>query len=295
MKIAVCLKEVVDSNLNLVFDPKTRELFREGLALRLNPDDATALAQALSLKKEGEPPVEIVLISIGPERVEYYLKDGLARGADSAVRIWGEDLAELSAYQKARVLSRAISLCSADLILTGARSLDTATGQVGPLIAAWLDLPCVAETVSFQIDREQKSLTAVKNMGKGTRESVQCTLPAVITVKGEGGSLPYASLDSLLKSLNTPITRLSPADLGISPAELKDDPTRVTGLAFPRPRPRKAPMPESTLPTYERILMLLQGGLTRRQGKMLRGSSEELVNQLYQIMVAEGLIKTVSE
>ena len=90
MKIVVCLKEVVDSNLSLVFDAATGELFRKGLAFRLNPDDATALAQALSLKKQGAAPVEIALISIGPERVEHYLRDGLACGADSAVRIWGE-------------------------------------------------------------------------------------------------------------------------------------------------------------------------------------------------------------
>ena len=52
MKIVVCLKEVVDSNLNLVFDPGTGELSRKGLPFRLNPDDATALAQALNLKKQ---------------------------------------------------------------------------------------------------------------------------------------------------------------------------------------------------------------------------------------------------
>ena len=170
-----------------------------------------------------------------------------------------------------------------------------ATGQVGPLVAAWLDLPCVAEVFSFQPDREQKSFTAIRDIGQGARESVQCSLPAVISVKGEGTGLPYASLDRFLESRHMPVTRLSPADLGITPAELKDDPTRVTGLSFPRPRPRKVPTPESTLPAFDRILKLLQGGLTRRQGKMLQGSSEELVSQLYQLMVAEGVIKPASE
>ena len=294
MKIVVCLKEVVDSNLNLVFDPGTGELLQKGLAFRLNPDDVTTLAQALSLKKE-DASVEIVLVSIGPERVEYYLRDGLARGADSAIRIWGEDIGELSSYQKARVLSRAISRLGTDLVLTGARSLDKATGQVGPLIAAWLDLPCVTEVVSFQTDQEQKSLTTVKNIGKGARERLQCSLPAVITVTGEGSQLPYASLDGILESRTAPITLTSPADLGLSPAEVKDDPTRVTGLSYPRPRPRKVPTPESTLPAFDRILALLQGGLTRRQGKMLKGSSEELVNQLYDLLVAEGIVKPASQ
>jgi electron transfer flavoprotein beta subunit len=286
---------VVDSKLNLVFDPRTGELFRKGLAFRLNPSDATALAQALSLKNQNDAPVDIVLISIGPERVEYHLRDGLARGADSAVRIWGEDLEELSSHQKARVLSRAVSQFGADLVLTGARSLDKATGQVGPLTAAWLDLPCVTDAVSFQPDQEKKSLTVVKNIGKGARESIQCSLPAVITITGEGSGLPYASLNMILESRLIQITRLSPADLGISPTELKEDPTRVTRLACPRPRPKKVSTPESTLPAFDRILMLLRGGLTRRQGKVFQGSGEELVDQLYELLVAEGVIKPASE
>jgi electron transfer flavoprotein beta subunit len=291
MKIVVCLKEVIDSGLNLVFDPGTGELFRKGLAYRLNPDDVTALAQALGLKDQPGAPVEIVLISIGPESVEQYLRDGLSGGADSAVRIWGEDLEDLSSYQKARILSGAVSLLDADLILTGARSLDMATCQVGPLLAAWLDFSCVTEAVSFRLDREQDSLTAVRNIGRGARESVQCSLPAVLTITGEGRELPYAPLDIFLESRRTPITRLSPADLGLTPAEWQDDPSRVTGLSFPRPRPRKVPAPESTLPAFDRILRLLQGGLTRRRGQILRGSDEELVNQLYDLLVADGVVK----
>jgi electron transfer flavoprotein beta subunit len=291
MKIVVCLKEVVDSNLSLVFNPGTGELFQKGLAFRLNPYDITALAQALNLTNQTDTPIEITLISVGRESVEYYLRDGLSRGADSAVRIWGEDLKDLSSYQKAMIMSRAISQFDVDLVLTGAKSLDTATCQLGSLIAAWLDLPCIAEVISFQLDREQNSLTAIRNIGKGAREKVQCSLPAVITITGEGTELPYASLDRFLESRHTPITMLSPVDLGISPAELPDDPIRVMGLSYPRPRPKKAPMPESNLPAFDRVRMLLQGGLTRRQGKILKGSGEELVNQLYDLLVAEGVVK----
>jgi len=296
MKIVVCMKEVVDSDLNLVFDPINKELFQKGLAFRLNPNDVSALAQALDLKKQDNgAQIEIVLISIGPERVEHYLKDGLALGADSAVRIWGEDLKELSSYQKAKVLSKAISLFDADLILTGAKSMDTATGQVGPSIATWLDFPCVCDVVGFQLDCEQVSVTVIKNIGKGIRESIQCSLPAVITVEGEEGELPYASLDKILESKNTPVTLHSLSDLGISSIELKYEPTKVIGLSSPKPRPKKVPAPESALPAFDRILMLLQGGITKRQGKVLKGSSDELVDQLFELLVDEGIIKPTAE
>lgn len=295
MKIIVCLKEVVDAKLSLGFGLSHEVLFQKGRPLRLNPNDAETLAKALSLQKPDKgTPVEITLISIGPERVERYLRDGLALGADRAVRLWGEGLAELSPFQKARVLSKAVSLFGADLVLTGARSLDTGNGQVGPLIAAWLDLPCVGEVVEVKLAEEQKSITLTRDIGRGARERIQCSLPAVITVKGEG-KLPYASLDKLLESQYSEVRRLSLADLNISPVELGNDPTKVTGLVFPRPRPKKVPTPESSLPAFDRILKLLEGGISKRRGKMLEGSSQEMADQLFELLMAEGVIQPATE
>ena len=235
MKIIVCIKEVVDTTLSLDFGLSNRVVFREGLPLRFNPNDTEALSMAFDLKSADKDfPAEITLISIGPERVESYLRDGLAMGADRAVRIWGEDFVALSAYQKARLLPRAVSLFGADLVLTGTRSLDTANGQAGALMAAWLDMPCVSEVVSLEMVGESDSINLIKDIGRGKRETIRCSLPAVITVKGEGKKLPYASLDNLLESKSREIILLSIADLGISDAELKNDPTRVTGLVYPR-------------------------------------------------------------
>jgi electron transfer flavoprotein beta subunit len=294
MKIIVCLKEVVDSNLNLGFGLANEGLWQKGLAFRLNPNDAEALAEALLLKNK-DSKIEITLISIGPARVECYLRDGLALGADRAVRLWGEDLKELSPYQKAKVLAKAASLFDADLILTGAKSLDNATGQVGPLIAAWLGLPCLGEVVGFQLGDNGKSITVSRNLGRGIRESVSSTLPAVLTVTGQGGKLPYASMDKLLESQYAQVTLLSLSDLGLSSVELESDPTRVIGLSFPRPRPKKVPTPDSSLPAFNRILKLLEGGISKRRGKMLEGSSDELANQLFEMLVEEGAIEPAKE
>jgi electron transfer flavoprotein beta subunit len=296
MKIIVCIKEVVDTGLSLGFGLSNKVVFREGLPLRLNPNDAEALSMALDLKSaEKASPVEITLISIGPERVESYLRDGLAMGADKAIRIWGEGFGELSAWQKARLLSRAVALSGADLVLAGARSLDTGNGQAGPLMAVWLDMPCVGEVVGLELTREADNIKLTKDIGRGKRETVRCSLPAVITVKGEGGKLPYASLDKLLESKSSEVTRLSLADLGISVDELKNDPTRVTGLVYPRPRPKKVPTPESSLPAFDRIMKLLEGGISRRQGRMLEGSSEELADQLFELLINEGVIHPATD
>ncbi len=291
MKIIVCLKEVVDPALSLDFGLSNRVVFREGLPLRLNPNDAAALAMALGLRSpDEETQVEITLISIGPERVESYLKNGLALGADRAVRIWGEDFATLSSHQKARLLTGAVSLYGADLVFTGARSLDTGNGQVGPLIAAWLGLPCTGDVVGLELDEEQNSINLTRDVGRGERENVQCPLPTVITVKGEG-KLPYATLDRLIESKSSEVTLLSPADLGISNEELHNDPTRVTDLVYPRPRPRNVPPLDSSLLAFYRILQLLEGGISKRKGLMLKGSSEELAERLFELLKEEGVIR----
>lgn len=291
MKVIVCLKEVVDPALSLDVGMTNRVVFREGLPLRLNPNDASALAMALGLRSPDDGmKVEITVVSIGQENVAGYLKNSIAIGADKAVRIWDEDFTNLSSRQKAGLLTRAVSQLGADLVLTGAVSLDTANGQVGSLVATRLSLPFVSDVVDLEPDKEQESITLTRDIGRGERERLQCPLPAVVAVKGEE-RLPYASLDRLIESRSAGVTLLTPADLGISDAELKNDPTRITDLAYPRPRPRKVPPLDSSLPAFYRILQLLEGGISKRKGTMLEGSTEELAEQLFQVLKEEGVIK----
>jgi len=289
MKIIVCLKEVVDTKLDLGLGQISESLIQKGMAHRLNPDDAGALAEALSVGDDSGG-VDVTAISIGPERIEKYLREALALGATKAVRIWDESFIGLSTYQKAKVLAGAISVLEADLVLTGAKSLDTASGQVGPYLAAWLNLPCICEAVKFQLEAAKRCITVTRNISRGMREKVFSSLPAVITIAGQSRPLPYASLDKLFESNETQINLLALDDLGITPLELNNDPTRVTRLSAPRPRPRKVPY-DSSLPAFYRILALLQGGITKRRGEILQGSKEELVNQLFELLVKEGLIK----
>jgi electron transfer flavoprotein beta subunit len=292
MKIIVCLKEIINPALSLDFGLRNSVVFKEGLPLKLNPNDAAALAMALGIKAaEADGNIEITVMSIGTERVESYLRNGLALGANKAIRIRENDFSELSPYQKARLLSRAISLSGADLVFTGVKSVDTGSGQVGSLIAGWLGLPCVCDVVGIELEAEQKSVVIVKDIGRGEREKIRCPLPVVIAVKGEG-KLPYATLDRLIDSKYGEVTLFSPADLGITQVELKKDPARITALTQPRPKPVKAPPLDSSLPAFYRILQLLEGGISKRKGRMLEGSSEAIAEQLFNLFLEEGVIKS---
>jgi electron transfer flavoprotein beta subunit len=290
MKITVCMKEVADPALSLDTGLDNRVVFREGLPLRLNPGDAAALSLALKLKSANND-VEITLVSIGEAWVESYLRNGLALGADKAIRIWDKDNPESSPRQKALLLAGAASLNNADLVLTGARSLDTGSGIVGQMTAARLGFPCVCDAIDIGLDAGQETITIVKDIGKGEREKIQCPMPAVITVKGEG-KLPYAPLDRLIDSKYVEIALMSPADLGISALELKNEPCRVDGLVRPRPDPVKVPPLDSSLPAFYRILQLLQGGIAKRKGRMLSGNADEVAEELFRLFLEEDVLRT---
>ncbi len=289
MKILVCLKEIIDPALNIDFGLSSHVIFKEGQPRRLNPPDMAALAVASGLRKPG---TELTAVSIGDERVESYLRNALAVGVDKAVRIWGEDFSEMSPYQKAILLSGLAAASGPGLILTGSRSLDTGNGRVGPLLAAILGWPCVTDVVNIEsFDRD--SLTVIKDIGRGEREKVECSIPAIITVKGDG-KLPYASLDNLIESKSKEIALLTPEDLGITPEVLKSAACPVR-LTFPRPALAKAPPLNSSLPAFYRILQLLQGGISRRKGRILEGNPAEIAGQLYQLFLDEGVLKKAKD
>ena len=288
------MKEVVDTNLSLDTGLTNRLVFQEGLPLRLNPPDIQALAMALDIKSTtATADVTITVLSIGPERVERYLRQALSLGLERAARIWQAGLVGLSPYQKAKMLHAYASLNRPDLILTGAGSLDTANAQVGQFLAARLGWPCVTGVVG--LENESGSLKITRDIGRGKREILESSLPAVLTVKEQNDVLPQASLDSLIEGMQADVEVMSLADLNMTMAGLKEEPARITGLSAPRPRPRKVPTPSSSLPAFDRILKLLEGGISRRQGKMLEGDTEQLAQQLYEILITEGVIKPAAE
>jgi electron transfer flavoprotein beta subunit len=291
MKILVCLKEAIDPALALDAGLENPVLFGRGLPRRLDAASAAALAHALEMKA-ADSAVEIIAVSIGHRDVEKYLRDALAFGAAKAERICDEG-PNSTPFRKALLLAGAASLEGADMIFTGARSLDTASGQVAGLVAARLGWPCVLDAVNLEMEGDKKVIL-VRDVGRGEREKVRCPLPAIVGFKGEG-KLPYASLEKLIESRQSPLARVNPADLGIAAPELNNDPTRSTGPVFPRPRPRKAPPLDSSLPAFERILQLLQGGISRRRGLVLTGDAEAMAGRLFELLKEAGVLKPAAK
>src|SRR5436190_21012034 len=92
MKIVVAIKQVParDSQFRLSSDGKWID--ESSLDFEINEPDAYALEEALQLKETLGG--EVVALCAGPDRASSTIREALAKGADRAIHIAVEDLAQ---------------------------------------------------------------------------------------------------------------------------------------------------------------------------------------------------------
>jgi len=139
MHLIVPIKQVPETD-QVRMDPETGTVIRKGLSAIINPLDLYALETALQIKESHGG--KITALSMGPKLAEKALREALALGCDQAVLLTDRKFAGSDTWATAYTLSRAIrKLSPIDLIICGERATDGDTGQVGPGIASFLDLP----------------------------------------------------------------------------------------------------------------------------------------------------------
>jgi electron transfer flavoprotein beta subunit len=214
MKIAVCVKQVPDSETRINLAAPAAELDESGFTRVLNPYDAYAVEEAVKIKEAGGE-VEITAITIGPAAVmETIKKDCLAVGCDKAVIITDPALDGADEAALASVLTAALGRDSFDLILFGIKAIDDDSGQVGIMVAEKMGLPHVATITHLELG--DGSLTAHREI-EGGKEVVTASLPAVLTCQKGLNEPRLPSLPNIMKAGTKPSETLTCADLGIEP------------------------------------------------------------------------------
>ena len=222
MNIIVCIKQVPDSLEVRLKDDYTLE--RDFVAQVMNPADESALEWALRVRDRTGGAV--TALSMGPARAEGMLREALAHGADQAVLLTDPRFAGADTLVTARCLASAIrALGGADLIACGRRAADGETGQVGPMTASMLDIPCVTNAMRAEA---AERLTAEQLTEDGVTVWT-CGYPALVTFCEWSYRLRLPTLAGLKKARQAEVRRLMPEDIGLSAAEcgLKASPTRV--------------------------------------------------------------------
>ena len=219
MDIIVCLKMVPDtSETEVRVDSTEKDILKVRLINTTNEADNYALETALLLKEKFGGTV--TLISVGPQKVDEILRMGLAKGADRAIRLTDELFEKGDAWTTAQVLYQAISKNKFDLILTGCIATDDGNSQIGPTLAALLNIPSAAYVNKIEMIDSTKSRVD-RELEGGILERKEITLPAVLTIQTGISTPRYASIIGIKRAGSKPLEVFDATKLGIDPKMLE--------------------------------------------------------------------------
>jgi electron transfer flavoprotein beta subunit len=222
---------------------------------------------------------EVTLLTLGPIIAESELRRCLGMGADRLVQI--ETDQGLDPWRKSFFLARAIKEIGASLILCGKESLDRQSGQVGAYVAHRLGLPFVSAVVSATINPGTGTVEAERRAGRGVRELIGCSLPAVLSVD-MGLEVRLPKFEDKQRGLSAPVEKR------VYPEEGDPARTLVRAIFPPRPRPKNVFTPDSRLDAFERIQQLLMGSRVEKKGNMFTGSVDSQVDGIVSFLKEHG-------
>jgi electron transfer flavoprotein beta subunit len=222
MKIAVCVKQVVTREWQLRLNDTKNWIRDQDASFELNEPDAYALEEALRLKeKQGG---EVVVCSAGPARVGQALREALARGADRAIHVEDDALAQADAFVIADALAAAIRDERFDLVLTGLQSDDQGFAQVGVVLAERLGYS--HGTIIMEVQVQDGSLRVKRELEGGWFQWVAMPTPALLTIQSGINQLRYATLKGIMAAKKKEIRKVA-VPAGLTPRQ------QIVNLYFP--------------------------------------------------------------
>lgn len=233
MKIVACIKQVPEIS-EVMIDPKTHTLKREGVPSILNPFDENAVEEGLRIKEAYSG--ELIVITMGPSQAGEALKRCLAMGADEAILISDQAFAGSDTLATAYTLSLVIKQLKPDLIICGKQAIDGDTAQVGPELAEQLGIPQITYVRKVEIPEDKKNIILHKETDDGY-EIIQCKLPVLITVLKILNEPRYPSIRGILAAKKKEIKVVKADDLKAKLSFLGADgsPTQVVNIFTPQP------------------------------------------------------------
>ena len=221
MHIVVCVKQVPDWDIppaSFKVDEATKKVVPPpGVAPVPSQFDAIAVEAAMRIKDAGAD-AKVTIMSMGAATARDVIKHGLAMGGDEGVLLVDDAFNDLDSNGTATVLSSAIKkLGDVDLVLTGRQAVDWDLGVTGTLIAEMLDVPVV--TFAKAVTASDGKVT-VERVLPDAFETVEATLPAVVTVSNELGEPRYPKLQQIMAAAKKQVSTWGAGDIGVDAAAL---------------------------------------------------------------------------
>jgi len=218
MKLIVCVKQVIDPEAppaSFMIDSSNNQAMLPGVPPVIDPYGEYAVEAALRVKDTQGG--NITAISLGANLLREVIKKPLAMGADELVLLEDETLTDGDSWTTACALAAAIKkIGEYDIILCGRESSDTNAGQVGSAIAELLGLPGVTLARKIEVSDSKAKVERVTADGY---ETIEVSLPAVITVSNEIGEPRYPTIKGIMAAKKKEPLIWKSADLGLEPSQ----------------------------------------------------------------------------
>ena len=210
MKIAVLVKQVPGSESSLPINGSNDWVDESSITYVMNPPDNFALEEALIIKEKINSG-EVVVVSMGPSRVQKVIREGLAKGADRGIHIQEDENIETDPLVISERFTDALKSENFDLILTGLQSDDTGMGQTGVLVGEMLGLSTA--TLVIETDLKQDKIRVKRELESGWFQWVELPLPASISIQSGLNNPRYPSLKGIMSAKKKEIKSVSISSL----------------------------------------------------------------------------------
>ncbi|MDG2060342.1 MAG: electron transfer flavoprotein subunit beta/FixA family protein [SAR86 cluster bacterium] len=209
MKVLVPIKRVVDYNVKVRAKSDGSGVDLANVKMAVNPFCEIAIEEAVRLKESGKVE-EVIAVSVGTSASQEQLRTALALGADRAILV--ETDIEVEPLGVAKLLKGVIEKEKPELIILGKQAIDNDSNQTGQMLAALLGYS--QGTFASEITINDGSLEVIREVDGGL-QTLELTLPSIITTDLRLNEPRYASLPNIMKAKKKPMDTLTPEDLGV--------------------------------------------------------------------------------
>jgi electron transfer flavoprotein beta subunit len=228
MKILVAVKRTIDAYVKVRVKSDNTGVDLANAKMAMNPFCEIAVEEAVRLKEKGAA-TEVVVVSVGSDKVQEQLRSAMALGADRGVHVQASD--ELESLNIAKLLQAVVAKEQPALVFLGKQAIDTDNNQVGQMLAALCDLP--QATFASKVELKDGRVEVSREIDGG-EQVLSLSLPAIVTSDLRLNEPRYAKLPDIMKAKKKPVDVVTPEQLGVT---LKQ---HLSVVSITEPPPRKA-------------------------------------------------------
>ncbi|OJH44579.1 electron transfer flavoprotein subunit beta/FixA family protein [Paracoccus sp. SM22M-07] len=232
MKVLVPVKRVIDYNVKARVKADGSGVDLANVKMSMNPFDEIAVEEAIRLKEKGVA-TEVVAVSIGVKQAAETLRTALAMGADRAILVVAADDVhqDIEPLAVAKILKAIIDEEQPRLVIAGKQAIDNDMNATGQMLSALLGWSQATFASKLEIEGDAAKVTREVD---GGLQTIEVTLPAIVTADLRLNEPRYASLPNIMKAKKKPLDEKTAADYGV------DITPRLTVVSTREPEGRKA-------------------------------------------------------